>query len=271
MGWRHTRKVAMIGSLFVTGPAGTGKSTLCGALKEWFIKQEYDVAVVNLDPPGSEFVPYEPDVDVREIISLPDVMSEFNLGPNGGAQIVASDLMLENVDKMQEYLSEFNDYYVIFDTPGQIELFAFRQGSPMLVDKLSGGRAMLAFVTDAVLSTSPSGLVSQMMLYGSVFSRFYKPMLYIVNKTDLIGEDDLDEIKTWFNDSEELRNALFEERQEMLKDYLSGVITALQDSGMFSEIIPVSSRDFTGLEDIYSKMSLFFEGGADTDTLYRDD
>ena len=42
----------MIGSLFVTGPAGTGKSTFCGAFKDWLIQNEYDAIIVNLDPGG---------------------------------------------------------------------------------------------------------------------------------------------------------------------------------------------------------------------------
>ena len=45
-------------------------------------------------------------------------MSEFNLGPNG-AQIVASDMILENLDALRDALGAYEDYYVIFDTPGQ--------------------------------------------------------------------------------------------------------------------------------------------------------
>ncbi|MCL5989151.1 MAG: ATP/GTP-binding protein, partial [Candidatus Thermoplasmatota archaeon] len=143
----------MIGSLFVTGPAGTGKSSFSGALKEWFVESGYDVALVNLDP-GAEYIPYDADYDIREMISLNDVMSQYNLGPNG-AQIVASDLITENSDAIIKELSVFEDYYVIFDTPGQIELFAFRPSSPILIDQLTGGKSMLAFITDSVLSTSP--------------------------------------------------------------------------------------------------------------------
>lgn len=259
----------MIGSIFVTGPAGTGKSTFCGALKDWLISNDYNAAIVNLDP-GSEFTPYEPDVDIRETISLSQIMSEFNLGPNG-AQIVAADLILENTEFIENALKELDDYYVIFDTPGQIELFTFRPGSPMLVEKLSQGRAMVAFVTDAVLSASPSGFISQKMLYGSVMSRFFKPMLFILNKTDLITEEDLSNINNWEQYPDQLYDAFMDEKQEMVKDYFSSILNAFQESRMLNKVIPVSSKDFSGFEDIYSEMSLFFMGGADTDTMYRDD
>jgi Conserved hypothetical ATP binding protein. len=44
------------------------------------ISQGLDSAIVNLDP-GAEFLPYEPDFDIREILSLSEVMSEYSLGP----------------------------------------------------------------------------------------------------------------------------------------------------------------------------------------------
>jgi len=163
------------------------------------------------------------------------------------------------------------DYYVIFDTPGQIELFSFRPGSPMLVDRLSNGKAMIAFIADAVLSASPSGFISQKMLFGSVLSRFYKPMLFVLNKLDLITDDDLEAVMRWEDSPDLLRDALMDEKQEMVKDYFSAVLNAFKESQMVNKIFPVSARDMYGFEDIYSEMSLFFTGGSDTDTMYRDD
>ncbi len=259
----------MIGSLFVTGPAGTGKSTFCAGLKEWLISNDYDAAVVNLDP-GSEYIPYDAEVDIRETISLSQIMSEYNLGPNG-AQIVAADLLLENAEKITRVIKELDDYYVIFDTPGQIELFSFRPGSPLLVDRLSSGKAMIAYIADAVIASSPSGYISQKMLFGSVMSRFYKPMLFVLNKTDLIGEEEINNIVNWENSPDLLLDAFLEEKQEMVKDYFSSILHAFKESQMVNRIFQVSARDMYGFEDIYGEMSLFFTGGSDTDTMFRDD
>ncbi len=38
---------------------------------------------MNLDPAAEDFA-YEPDLDIKELISLEDVMEEMSLGPNGG-------------------------------------------------------------------------------------------------------------------------------------------------------------------------------------------
>lgn len=259
----------MIGSLFVTGPAGTGKSTFCASMKEWLIRNGYDTAVFNLDP-GAEFIPYEAEFDVRELISLEQIMSEYNLGPNG-AQIVAADLLLENVSAIESVVDQFQDYYVIFDTPGQIELFSFRQGGPVVVDRISGGKAMLAFIADSVLASSPSGYISQKMLFASVLSRFFKPMLFVLNKSDLVPDAEIEEILRWEADTDLLKDAFLDEKQEMVKDYFSSILDAFRESDMLTRLFPVSSKELTGFEDIYSEMSMFFKGGEDVDTAYRDD
>ncbi len=259
----------MIGSAFVLGPAGTGKSTFSGSMKEWMVQQGFDCCVVNLDP-GAEYLPYEPEIDVRDLISLEEVMAEYNLGPNG-AQIVAADLLLENVGALQKSLGEFEDYYVVFDTPGQVELFAFRTASPLLVDSLTEGRASLVFTSDAVLSTSPSGFISQKLLYASVISRFFKPSLHVVNKTDLVSDEDLEKMMAWQTDHDLLLEAFLDEKQNMEKSYFTQVINAFREVSLIDPLIPVSSRDLTGFEEVYSRLSLHFQGGEDTDTAFRDD
>ncbi len=259
----------MIGSLFVTGPAGTGKSSFCSTMKEWLGLQGYDAAVVNLDP-GADFIPYEAEIDVRDFISISEVMSEYSLGPNG-AQVVAADLIVENVEEIKSRMEEFSDYYFIFDTPGQIELFSFRPGSKLLVDKIGMGKSMLAFLADAVLAQSPSGYISQKMLYGSVMSRFFQPMLFVINKTDLLDQDTIERVTGWESNPERLEDDFLRESSQMLKDYYQAVARSFAEIQLISKLFLVSSQDMTGFEDIYSEMSLFFRGGEDVDTFYKDD
>ena len=259
----------MKGSIFITGPAGTGKSTLAGSLKEWMQKQEIDSIIVNLDP-GAEYIPYEADIDIREWISISQIMSEFNLGPNG-AQIVASDMILENLEALRDALGAYEDYYVIFDTPGQIELFSFRPSSSIMVDALSGNQAMIAFVADSIISSTPSGFISQKLLYGSIMSRFLKPAMFVLNKCDLISEVDIKKIEAWESSTDALNEDFMNEREDSNKQYFVSIISAFRESGLMTKIHKVSSREMSGLEDVYADMSLFFSGGEDYDTLYKDD
>ncbi len=259
----------MRGGLFVTGPAGTGKSTFCNSLNSWLQNQQFESAIVNLDP-GAEYSPYTPDIDVKDIISLESVMREYSLGPNG-AQVVAADLILDHVDELNNQLADLDDHYIIFDTPGQVELFSFRQGSPLLVDALAGEKGMICFLADSVVASSPSGFISQKMLFGSVFSRFFKPMLFVLNKSDLITEEQLKSILDWEKDPDLLYESFISEKQKVVKDYFLEIIKSFKESDLMTRIFPTSSTNMEGFEDIYSQMSLTFMGGEDTDTLYKDD
>ena len=42
-----------------------------------------NIIVINLDP-AAEIFKYRCDIDIRDLISLDDVMEELKLGPNGG-------------------------------------------------------------------------------------------------------------------------------------------------------------------------------------------
>ena len=256
-------------AIFIAGPAGTGKSTLCGSLKEWYTQEGMNAAIVNLDP-GAEFIPYEADVDVREWISISQIMSEFNLGPNG-AQIVAADLIIENVQNIRDILQEMDDYHIIFDTPGQIELFTFRTSSPLIVDALGEKKSMIGFVADSAVSASPSGHISQKLLYASVMTRFYRPTLFLLNKFDILAEDQQKEILKWEEQPDSLLDSLMDEKVESRKDYYYNIVKSFSESGLSSKIIPVSAKNMEGLEDIYSELSFFASGGEDDDTLYREE
>lgn len=106
----------------VMGPAGSGKSTYCNIMKTHASTLGKTIKVVNLDPAAEE-LNYDCDLDIRELVTLDDVMEETNLGPNGGL-VMAIEYLLEHSDWLQEELDKFADEdYLILDCPGQIELY----------------------------------------------------------------------------------------------------------------------------------------------------
>ena len=91
---------------------------------------------VNLDPAAEDFA-YEPDLDIKELISLEDVMEEMGLGPNGGL-IYCFEFLLENLDFLTEALDPVTEeYLIIIDMPGQIELYTHIPVVPRLVQHLT--------------------------------------------------------------------------------------------------------------------------------------
>lgn len=73
--------MAFYGQLVIGAP-GAGKSTYCGGLCEILKKIERPVICINLDP-ANDFLPFNVDIDIRELIRLEEVMEKLSLGPNG--------------------------------------------------------------------------------------------------------------------------------------------------------------------------------------------
>ena len=78
-------------------------------------------SIVNLDP-ANDRTGYPCALDIRDIITLDAIMDEEGLGPNGGIMYALEELE-ENVEWLEEGLSRLGNDYVLFDCPGQVEVF----------------------------------------------------------------------------------------------------------------------------------------------------
>ncbi|KAI9767234.1 MAG: ATP binding protein [Geoglossum simile] len=122
--------------MLVMGPAGSGKTTFCTALIQYLRNNKRSCFYVNLDPAAEEFA-YEPDLDIKDLISLEDVMEDMGLGPNGGL-VYCFEFLLENLDFLTEPLDPLTEeYLIIFDMPGQIELYTHIPILPTLIKHLT--------------------------------------------------------------------------------------------------------------------------------------
>ncbi|KAI4276122.1 MAG: hypothetical protein LQ337_002703 [Flavoplaca oasis] len=120
----------------VMGPAGAGKTTFCNALIQHLRLNKRSCFYVNLDPAAEDFS-YEPDLDIKDLISLEDVMEEMGLGPNGGL-IFCFEHLLQNLDFLTNALEPLSEeYLIILDLPGQIELYTHIPVVPTLVKHLT--------------------------------------------------------------------------------------------------------------------------------------
>mmetsp|Transcript_78452 Transcript_78452/g.227733 ORF Transcript_78452/g.227733 Transcript_78452/m.227733 type:complete len:272 (+) Transcript_78452:145-960(+) len=131
---------------FVMGPAGCGKSTYCAIIQEHFrLSLRRNCRVVNLDPAAETFA-YECEIDIRDLISVDDVMEELNYGPNGGL-VYAMEYITDNMSWLEDQVSNFiDDDYLIFDCPGQIELYSHLTVMREIVDMLQNNDYRVAGV-----------------------------------------------------------------------------------------------------------------------------
>jgi GTPase SAR1 family protein len=250
-------------NIYFVGTAGSGKSTLVGAFKQWLNDNGIDAIILNLDP-GADRLAYDADIDIREWISLGEVMDEYNLGPNG-AQVVAADLMAMNIHKLTAVLNEYKTKYVLIDTPGQLELFAFRESSNMIVDALGKDRSMIAYLSDPMLCRRPNGFVSSMMLSALVQFRLQIPMMNLLSKVDTLSIEESQRMIDWFENPDALYGDFLDEDSNPQTVVGMELFKALENTGVFGEIRGVSAEEDLGLEEIYASAQLVFFGGEDAE------
>jgi GTPase SAR1 family protein len=173
----------------VIGAPGAGKSTYCEGMRQYLSALGRDVAVVNLDPANDE-PPYEAAVDLRDLVELSTVMSEFGLGPNGGL-VYCLEYLEANLDWLEQKLAALGPTtYVVFDFPGQLELFTHCGSIQAIASRLTRGgcdcRLAAVNLIDAHHCSDPSNFISASLLSLTMMVRLEMPHVNVLSKVDLI-------------------------------------------------------------------------------------
>ena len=130
----------------------SGKSTFCNAIYKHCESLRRTVKVVNLDP-AAEYFEYPVTADIRDLIQVDDVMDDETLhfGPNGGL-VFCMEYFAKNFNWLLEQIEEdVDDDYIIFDCPGQIELYTHLPLMRQFVEQLDkwNFRTCGVFLVDA--------------------------------------------------------------------------------------------------------------------------
>lgn len=171
------------------GPAGAGKTTFCSALIQHLKTNRRSCFYINLDPAADEFV-FQPDLDIKDLISLEDVMEELHLGPNGGL-IYCFEFLLQNMDFLTDELETLTDeYLVIIDMPGQIELYTHVPILPSLVKNLSRGSLNMnlcaAYLLESTFVIDRAKFFAGTLSAMSAMLMLEVPHVNILSKMDLV-------------------------------------------------------------------------------------
>lgn len=246
---------------FIIGTAGSGKSLLAASFSEWLKAKEQDVIVVNLDP-GALTLPYAPDVDVRDYISINELMERYTLGPNG-ALVMAADLIAEEAQTIREEIEAFGSDYVLVDTPGQMELFAFRASGPYIAHELTSDPKAVVYLFDASFSGDPFNYVANMFLAAAVYNRFLLPQIYVLSKVDLLPPDEVDKVLDWGSREGALEEAMERRLSEIRRLMSMGMMRVISELGMDFTLTPVSAKNMLGFIDLHAMLTRIFAGGEE--------
>lgn len=247
--------------IYIIGTAGSGKSTLTSVFKQWMTNQGLDAITVNLDP-GAENLPYTPDVDIRDWISLKEVMESYGLGPNG-AQIACADMLALNTLDVKQSIDPFKSDYVLMDTPGQLELFVFREAGKYIIEFMNPKQSIIAYVLDPALAKTSSGFVSQLLLSLSTSFRLNHPQVNVLSKSDLITAEEKETIKRWSENIDSLETAVICEEASVYRQMSEGILNLLRDFSGNIQMIQTGKENFLGIDDLYTLIQLQFQGGED--------
>lgn len=173
----------------IMGPAGAGKTTFSSALIQHLRNNRRSCFYINLDPAAEDFV-YEPDIDIKELISLEDVMEELHLGPNGGL-IYCFEFLLENLDFLTDPLEQVTEeYLIIIDMPGQIELYTHVPIVPNLIKALTRGSLNISmcatYLLESTFIADRSKFFSGTLSAMSAMLMMELPHVNILSKMDLV-------------------------------------------------------------------------------------
>jgi GTPase SAR1 family protein len=247
--------------VYFIGTAGSGKSTLTASIQQWVNRQGLDAIIVNLDP-GAENLPYAPDVDIRDWIKLKEVMEANNLGPNG-AQIACADMIALNTDEIKQSIERFKSDYIFVDTPGQLEVFVFREAGKYTVQFLSPEKGIVCYLIDPMLARTASGFVSQLLLSISANFRLGHPQINILSKADMIPKKELQTILKWSKDPYDITEALINEQASVYREMSEGILQLIKDFGGHTSLLPTSQKNQYGIDDLYTAIQLQYTGGED--------
>ncbi|MFX0209122.1 MAG: ATP/GTP-binding protein [Candidatus Hodarchaeota archaeon] len=243
---------------YLVGTAGSGKTMLTSSLQQYLTTKGASLTTVNLDP-AVQYIPYKADIDIRDYIDFDRLVDEYKLGPNG-AMIAAADLIADYIGEIREDIEELGESsaVVLVDTPGQMELFAYRNSGLKITESFPQDTSFLAFLFDSSLVSQISGFISISLLATSVQIRLNLPVTHVITKIDLLKPYQIDDILAWRDDPYEA----IEELYGMTREFSAQAGQIIEGMSQIP-LIPVSALSGEGLELLSAQISRVFVAGED--------
>ncbi|XP_071552883.1 GPN-loop GTPase 3-like isoform X1 [Panulirus ornatus] len=260
----------------VLGPAGSGKSTYCAALQKHAETINRVINVINLDPAAESFS-YAPLVDIRDLIQVDDVMQadDLDFGPNGGL-VFCMEYLVEpdGLDWLKEQLGDYNDDFILFDCPGQIELYTHMDVMKRLVHHLHSWDFNLCavFVLDSVYMIDAAKFLSGSLAALATMVQLEVPHVNILTKMDLLNKSALEQLEMFLEP--EIHELLtsdhsisrFNKKYHKLTCALGGVI---EDFSLV-RYVPLNIKSEESLMDVLIQTDFAVQYGEDLDVKTHD-
>ncbi|XP_066963769.1 GPN-loop GTPase 3 [Macrobrachium rosenbergii] len=260
----------------VLGPAGSGKSTYCAAIQKHAETINRVINVVNLDPAAEAFS-YDALFDVRDLIHVDDVMQaeDMDFGPNGGLVFCMEYLMEpDGREWLKEQLGDYDDDCILFDCPGQIELYTHMDVMKRMVQQLQSldFRVCAVFILDAGYMADASKFLSGSLTALSVMVQLEVPHLNVLTKMDLLNQAAQEQIETFLEP--EIHELLVSDHSvsKFNKKYrkLTTALGQVLEEFSLVRYIPLNINKEESLTDLLIQADFALQYGEDVDVKTQD-
>lgn len=259
----------------VMGPAGSGKSTYCSTYAAHGEDSRRRINVVNLDPAAETFN-YNPVVDIRDLIQVDDVMEdeEMKFGPNGGL-VFSMEFLIENTEWLEDALGEEDDDYILFDCPGQIELYTHMNVMRRFVDVLQqwNFRVCAVFLIDSHFMVDGGKFISGAMAALSVMVNLEVPHVNVLSKVDLLSASGRKQMERYLEpDTYALTSDLQGTQGALGRRYgqLSVALGRVLDDYSLVKFFPLDITNEENLQDLLIMIDTTVQYGEDQDVKTKD-
>ena len=174
----------------VIGPPGAGKSTYCHGMYQFCSALKRKIIICNLDP-ANDLLPYHASINICDLITLEDVMNTFDLGPNG-ALLYCMEYLADNLSWLKEQIDQFHGYYILFDLPGQVELFTHQKCLTSIIYTMQSQwnlQLCCVHLIDSHYCRDFHTFISCILTSLSTMCHLELPHINILSKIDLIQGD----------------------------------------------------------------------------------
>jgi len=257
----------------VMGPAGCGKSTYCSFVEKHAQATKRNISIINLDPAAEHFS-YTPVVDIRDLISVEDVMEdeELKLGPNGGL-IYCMEYFMEHMDWFYEQIGESDGDYLIFDCPGQIELYTHMNIMKRFVSQLETWSFAVCgiYTIDAHFLTERTKFIAGALTSLSAMVNMEIPHISIITKMDLMSKKDKKRLEMYLEpDAEALLSGEVETEWNKRFLKLTAAIGKILDNYSMVRFYPLDIRKDSMLENLLLLVDQAIGVSEDADVKTKD-
>jgi GTPase SAR1 family protein len=238
---------------------GSGKTTFMQRLNAHLHGIKEPPYIINLDP-AVKNVPFDRNIDIRDSVNYREVMTQYNLGPNGGI-MTSLNLFATKIDQvigiLEKRAAAGAISRVLIDTPGQIECFVWSASGAIITDALASTfPTVIAYIIDTPRTAQPATFMANMLYACSILYKTKLPMILVFNKTDA---RDAGFAKEWMTDFEAFQTALRESENQGDEEAIggSGYMGSLLNSMSLMldefynhlDLVPVSAMTGAGIDD----------------------